>query len=160
MPQVWDRPRSSWPAGYIPQERQATVNAAARILVVDDDESILDFIGEVLADEGYVTVTASNGAEALAVILTQPPDLIILDIWMPVMDGPSFIRAYHQSPGPHAPIIVMSAARDGAAIAADSGADGFLAKPFGLDALLRTVGVHVGRPGTAPKGPQPRTLPC
>ncbi len=160
MSQAWDLARSSWPAGYVPQERLATVNAGARILVVDDDESILDFIGEVLTDEGYVTVTASNGAEALALILAQPPDLIILDIWMPIMDGPSFIRAYHQTPQPHAPIIAMSAARDGAAIAADSGADGFLAKPFGLDALLQTVGAHVSRPGAAPKGPQPRTLPC
>ncbi|MDI7277757.1 MAG: response regulator [Anaerolineae bacterium] len=120
-----------------------------RILVVDDDESILEFVAEVLADEGYETLTATSGADALALATQHPPDLILLDIWMPAMDGRAFVEAYRQSAGPHAPVIVMTAARDAPGIAAETGAEGYLAKPFGLDTLLEVVDHHVGPGGAA-----------
>jgi CheY-like chemotaxis protein len=69
----------------------------------------------------------------------SPPDVILLDMKMPVMDGWELARVYRQSPGRHAPIVVMTAARDAAQRAAEVAADGHLAKPFDLDDLFRVV---------------------
>lgn len=113
------------------------------ILIIDDDEGILEFIGEALTDEGYQVMTTTNGAEALERIAQSPPDLILLDMRMPVMDGWQFAQAYRETPGPHAPIIVITAARDAAASAAEIGAEGYLAKPFSLDDLSRVVAQHL-----------------
>lgn len=116
------------------------MSQAGRILVVDDDESILEFIAEALADEGYEVVTAMNGADALAVSAQPAPDLILLDMRMPVMDGWEFAHTYRRAPGPHAPIVVITAARDAADSAVEIGAEGYLTKPFTLDGLLTLVG--------------------
>ncbi len=110
-----------------------------RVLVVDDDEGILGFIRDILTDEGHEVVEAIDGAEALGKAGRQPPDLILLDMRLPVMDGWQFAEAYRATPGPHAPIIVMTAARDAADIAAEIHAQGYLAKPFNLDDLLAVV---------------------
>lgn len=120
----------------------------ARILIVDDDEAILEFMSEALNDEGYEVTTALNGAEGLAVAARLPPDLILLDMRMPVMDGWEFARKYRETPGPHAAIVVITAARDAAASAQQIGAQGYLAKPFSLDALLEIAGRYAG--GQAP----------
>ena len=112
------------------------MTAPARILVVDDDEGILGFVSEALADEGYEVLAAMDGAEALELAARQPPALILLDMRMPVMDGWQFAEAYRTRPGPHAPIIVMTAARDAPGIANEIHAQGYLAKPFTLNDLL------------------------
>jgi len=112
------------------------------ILVVDDDEVILSTLALFLADEGYVVVVAGNGQEALERAEREHPRLILLDMKMPVMDGWAFAAAYRERPGPHAPIIVMTAARDARGRAAEIAADGFLAKPFDLDRLLDLVRQH------------------
>ena len=111
------------------------------VLVVDDDESIREFIGEALADEGYVVRTAPDGRAAFEVLGAARPDLILLDMRMPVMDGWEFARAYRESApaGGRVPIVVLTAARDAAGRAAEIAADGYLAKPFGLQDLLETV---------------------
>ena len=113
-----------------------------RILVVDDDDSIREFVAMALEDEGYQVVTASQGAQALQVAAATPPDLILLDMRMPVMDGWEFARIYRQQSCPHAPIIILSAARNGAAITAEIGAVDYLAKPFELAQLLALVKSH------------------
>jgi two-component system chemotaxis response regulator CheY len=110
------------------------------ILVVDDDEVIRSSVELALADEGYLVVTAPDGAAALQVIERYPPALVLLDMKMPVMDGWAFAQAYRQQPGPHAPIIVMTAAADAARRAVDVGAVAYLAKPFDLDAFLNLLG--------------------
>lgn len=112
------------------------------ILVVDDDEVILSTLALFLADEGYVVEVAGNGQEALERAEREHPRLILLDMKMPVMDGWAFAAAYRERPGPHAPIIVMTAARDARGRAAEIAADGFLAKPFDLDRLLDLVRQH------------------
>lgn len=112
------------------------------ILVVEDDEAILRSVEEILADEGYVVAVASHGKEALELIERTPPRLILLDMKMPVMDGWAFAAAYHESDGPHAPILVLTAARDSAARAAEIAAAGYIAKPFDLDKLLDLVRRH------------------
>jgi CheY-like chemotaxis protein len=108
-------------------------------LVVDDHKEIRDLVGMVLSDEGYEVVTAPDGAVALKRCAEYPPSVVLLDMQMPVMDGWEFARRYRQTPGPHAPIVVMTAAQDARHRAAQIGADGYLAKPFDLDDLVRCV---------------------
>ena len=110
-----------------------------RVLVVDDDESIRDLVEMALSAEGHQVMTAPDGAAALEAIAVSPPDVILLDMKMPVMDGWAFARAYREAPGPHAPIVVVTAAQDAASRAAEVAADGHLPKPFDLDELFRVV---------------------
>jgi CheY-like chemotaxis protein len=115
--------------------------AAVRVLVVDDDHDVLEVLQDSLAGEGYAVATARNGAEALERIRQAPPDVILLDMRMPVMDGWAFARAYRQQPGPRAAIVVTAAtyAEDRAR---QIGADGHCGKPFELDALLDLIRQH------------------
>lgn len=119
----------------------------AHVLVVDDDRGIREFVRTVLADEGYAVTEATDGQEALERVEAQRPDVILLDMRMPVMDGWEFARTYRQRPGPHAPIVIVTAALDVAKDAKEIGADGFLAKPFQLDDLLDLVQRHAGQAG-------------
>jgi CheY-like chemotaxis protein len=112
----------------------------AHILLVEDDLSIRDALCELLAEEGFEVACASNGAEALDRLTAgDPPVLILLDLMMPVMDGFAFRSAQREDPRlARIPVVVLSAGH-GAERAASLAADGFLAKPFGVDALLETV---------------------
>jgi CheY-like chemotaxis protein len=113
--------------------------AQPHILVVDDDTAIRSFVEMALDGEGYAVSTAVNGAHALALTSKMRPDLILLDMRMPIMDGWTFARAYRGQAGPHAPIVVITAALDAGARASEIQADGFLGKPFDLDELLGIV---------------------
>ena len=115
---------------------------AARILVVEDDENIRELVDVILSGAGYEVVTASDGAAALQVVGTARPDLVLLDMRMPIMDGWEFARQYRARPEPHAPIVVLTAARDAAQRAAEIHADGFLGKPFDVESLLSLVSQH------------------
>ena len=109
----------------------------SRVLVVDDDPDILDALSEILEVEGYQVDRARNGREALQRLEQAAPDLVLLDLMMPVMDGWEFARSL----GPEArpPIIVLSADRNVSAKAREIGALGWLAKPFELSELLAAV---------------------
>ena len=115
------------------------------VLVVDDDEAMRDVIQWALADEGFAVTAAENGAAALRVIEHTPPCAILLDMRMPVMDGWAFARSYRELSVPHAPVIVLTAARDAAEWAQQIEAAGYLGKPFEVSDLLETVKRHVGR---------------
>jgi CheY-like chemotaxis protein len=118
----------------------AREESQGKILVVDDDASIRSFIELALYTEGYQVVTAPNGALALHDVADHgEPDLILLDMRMPVMDGWQFAQAYRQRPAPHAPIIVMTAAQHAREWCAEVNADACLPKPFDLDALIACV---------------------
>ena len=119
-----------------------------RILVVDDDTSIRSFVEMALDGEGYAVATATNGAQALAVTGQLQPDLILLDMRMPIMDGWTFARAYRDKPGPHAPIVVITAATDAGERAREIQADGYLGKPFDLDELLGLVSRYTSKDAT------------
>ena len=112
---------------------------AVRVLVVDDDAAIRQFIQMALEGKGYEVTTAEDGQAALASVRRTPPGLILLDMRMPVMDGWAFTRAYRDTPPPHAPIVVLTAARDAGEYAGDVEADAFLAKPFNLRELMALV---------------------
>jgi two-component system response regulator MprA len=114
--------------------------ASKRVLVVDDDESIRDVIQMILTAEGHDVVTACDGLAALDQVQRSPfPDLILLDMKMPRMDGWAFADAYRRSSAPRAPIIVLTAAQDAAARALQINADGYLSKPFDLNDLVECV---------------------
>lgn len=107
-----------------------------RILVVDDDPRLLHIVEMYLGIEGYEVRTASNGEEGLREVDAQRPDLIILDIMMPGMDGLSLCRLMRQTtPVP----ILMLTARDGVpdrVAGLEAGADDYLVKPFDLEELV------------------------
>lgn len=112
---------------------------ARPILVVDDDPTILAAVSEALDFEGFPVVTATNGAEALAVLDHKPrPALILLDMRMPVLDGWGFMRAL-QDRGLRLAVVVMTAAADARRWGHDVGAQAVLAKPFDLDELIAAV---------------------
>jgi CheY-like chemotaxis protein len=118
------------------------VSNAGRVLVIDDDDRIRELVCEALRDEGYVVETACNGAEALDLLFAcwdAQPDVILLDMRMPSLDGWKFVEAYRMLPVPQAPIVVMTAARRAEDSAAQVQADGVLPKPFDLGDLLERV---------------------
>ncbi|MGH2351632.1 MAG: response regulator [Chloroflexota bacterium] len=110
-----------------------------RVLVVDDDEDIREVVTMALEDEGHEVQAAPHGAAALERLRHWQPDVILLDMRMPVMDGWEFAHQYHQMPEPHAPIVVVTAARDALERATQIAAAGALAKPFEVDDLLAVV---------------------
>src|SRR5258708_7858033 len=114
-------------------------------LVVEDQEGIRDFPAYVLGSGGYRVTRADNGGVALEQVAREPIDVVLLDMRMPVMDGWAFARAYRQQPGPHAPIVVLTAAQDAASRAAQIQADDYLGKPFELDDLLNVVARYTRR---------------
>jgi CheY-like chemotaxis protein len=125
--------------------------ASPLVLVIEDDDEIRDLIRDLLLDEGYRVATAIHGAEALERIQQEPPQVILLDMKMPVMDGRAFAKAYKQSPGPHAPIVVM-AATDHTGPAAHMSAAGYTSKPFDVDTFLGDVREHIVRRPPAQDG--------
>ncbi len=133
--------------------RSSPMGALRPILVVDDEEPIRGFLALALVLEGYAVVEAPDGAAALARVHEAPPCLILLDMRMPVMDGWEFARRYRALPGPHAPIVCLTAAAaeaDAAVRGAQIRATASLSKPFDLDDLLAVVGRHVPPPGRPP----------
>ncbi len=112
--------------------------ARTKVLVVDDDISILDTVTAILVGEGYQVMSANGGAEAIALLRSWHPTLVLLDMRMPVMDGWAVARAMHES-GPRVPIVVMTAAENARRWADEIGAAGHLAKPFALDELIDCV---------------------
>jgi two-component system chemotaxis response regulator CheY len=108
------------------------------VLVVDDEADIRATVAAMLQIEGYDVAEAANGADALAVVESRPPDLILLDMRMPVLDGWGFASEMRKR-GHRIPIVVMTAARDAARWAGEITASAFVAKPFGLDDLISAV---------------------
>jgi two-component system, chemotaxis family, chemotaxis protein CheY len=108
-------------------------------LVVEDDAVIREMVAELLADEGYRVLTAAHGAAALDILRRDKPDVILLDMRMPVMDGWTFAKEYRKAMAPRVPIVVMTAALDALCWAQEIGADGVLPKPFAIEDLLAVV---------------------
>jgi CheY-like chemotaxis protein len=115
------------------------VKRAGGILVVDDDPDLREFLELVLTSMGFEVTSAANGREALDDMEGHDPDLILLDMKMPVMDGWEFCRAL-EGRDARPPIVVLTAAPDPAGRAADVHAEGWLGKPFeyaDLEAIVR-----------------------
>jgi CheY-like chemotaxis protein len=114
------------------------------ILIVEDDPDVRALLYEVLAEDGYEVSAARDGADAIAQLRKRRPDAILLDLMMAGLDGWDFLSLYRQLPGPHAPVIVVTAAaRGGIERAHDHGADAVVTKPFSVDRLLDLVAMQV-----------------
>jgi two-component system KDP operon response regulator KdpE len=110
----------------------------ARILLVEDDSSIRDFMSIALTNEGYRVLSAENGWVGLSQVASFQPDLIILDMNLPIINGTDFVAVCAGLPQ-SAPIIGISAMRNGKAIAERAGIIDFLEKPFSLDELFAHI---------------------
>jgi DNA-binding response OmpR family regulator len=116
------------------------------ILVVDDDASVTNVLRRGLAYEGYQVAVAGSGAAGLALAREHPPDLAILDIMMPGMDGLEVLRRLRAA-DPHLPVILLTA-KDAPADQVhglESGADDYVVKPFTFEVLLARVRVLLRR---------------
>ncbi|WP_228084977.1 response regulator [Mucilaginibacter sp. JRF] len=110
------------------------------ILICDDDEGILDMLELILEETGYKIIPIKNSLHIYDEIEKQNPDLILLDLWMPVLSGDQVLRTLRKNPETKSlPVIVISASREGERIANEAGANLFLAKPFDLDILIDRV---------------------
>ena len=111
------------------------------ILIVDDEPDIRNLISEILMDEGYSVTTAANGEEANQKLLLKQPQLILLDIWMPDIDGISLMKEWNDKKLVTAPIVMMSGhgTVETAVEATRLGAKDFIEKPLSLAKLLKTV---------------------
>jgi CheY-like chemotaxis protein len=107
-----------------------------RVLVVDDDPTIRETLEFAFLTEGYEVQAAANGQEALLAARTLQPNVIFLDLYMPVMDGWTFATAYREQPGPRAALVVMSATVDARGAAEEFGAMAYVGKPFDLDEMF------------------------
>jgi two-component system OmpR family response regulator len=112
------------------------------ILVVDDDATVRSFVSQALGDEGYRVQQATDGKAALIAVRQARPDLILLDVRMPAVDGWQVLDELRSAAGPQTPVVVMTAGFTGQDRALQSGAQGYLCKPFELGELLATVDLH------------------
>ena len=124
-----------------------------KILVVDDESVVLDTVRPILEKAGHQVQTASDGETALRLVGQDPPDLIILDILLPGIDGLEVCRLIRQTSP--VPILMLTALDDEAdkVMGLDQGADDYLTKPFGAGELLARVKALLRRSRTEPTTP-------
>lgn len=108
------------------------------ILIVDDDSAIRDIERQILADHGFRVVEARDGREAMRAIDVEPPALIILDVQMPGIDGPTFARELRTRLR-RVPLVILTGVPDPKREADRCNAEAFLRKPFDADELVRIV---------------------
>ncbi len=114
-----------------------------RILIVDDNETNLLLISKILSLEGYQVMTAVSGAEALALVDKNIPDLAILDVMMPEMNGYELCRKLRESPElERLPIVMLTATNNvcDRRLALEAGAEKVWQKPFDIDTLRKEIG--------------------
>jgi two-component system response regulator MprA len=127
----------------------------ARLLVVDDDTEIRDALGRAFRLDGYRVRTAVGGLAALASVAEEAPDVIVLDLMMPDVDGVQVCRQLREN-GDHTPVLMLTArdAVNDRVAGLDAGADDYLVKPFALAELLARVRALLRRaeytPGSDP----------
>jgi CheY-like chemotaxis protein len=115
-------------------------NRRRRILVVDDDHDLRELLAAVLSSAGYEVLTAENGAAALSVLRTVLPDLIVLDLMMPVMNGWQFREAQSALPDyARIPVVCLSGHHAARHQATALGISACVLKPFEVDDLIATV---------------------
>jgi DNA-binding response OmpR family regulator len=141
---------------YYPElQYNQNVNMSAKILVVDDDPDILDAVNLILESQGYQVVTAQNGLEGLAQIKAEEPDLMILDLLMPKMDGFALFKELQDpewSKYKDMPILILSSVREEASrrryeleTGVELGMADYIEKPFSPDVLLKRVGEIISK---------------
>ncbi|MZH45619.1 MAG: UDP-3-O-[3-hydroxymyristoyl] N-acetylglucosamine deacetylase [Nitrospinae bacterium] len=124
----------------------------ARILIVDDEKNIVSSLTGILLDEGYEVVDTGDGIEALEIIQADPPDLVILDIWLPGMDGIEVLKTV-KAYNPEIEVLIMSGhgTIDTAVKATKLGAQDFIEKPFSMDRITQSISEVLSNKRTAPR---------
>ena len=118
--------------------------ARAHILLADDDVDILDLLGEYLAAQGYLVTAVQSGAAALQVIKGHRPDIVLLDLWMPEMDGLTTLRRIVAA-DPTLPIVMVTGNQDDSvtAFALRSGACDYVPKPLDFKYLDEVLDIQL-----------------
>jgi two-component system KDP operon response regulator KdpE len=124
------------------------------VLVVDDDAPVLRLVRAKLQADGYAVMTAMNGQEAVDACEREPPDIVVMDVMMPVMDGLDAMRRIRQES--RVPIILLTARTAGRdkVRGLDAGADDYITKPFDPDELSARVAAVLRRTSGAPAQPE------
>src|ERR1700730_12331384 len=150
------RPRTHLGANGQMRAEPGALDQVTRVLVVDDEPQILRALRINLRVRSYEVDTAATGAQALETAARHPPDLVILDLGLPDLDGVEVIEGLRG--WTTAPIIVLSGRGDsqGKVEALDAGADDYVTKPFGVEELLARMRAAVRRTGTVEDQPRVR----
>lgn len=123
------------------------MNNQPKILIVDDEPFNVDYLKQELEDLDYHLITASNGKEALDKIQSHLPDLVLLDLQMPILDGFAvLLQIKADNDLRNIPVIIVSAANDSRSIVKGikQGADDYLTKPVDVDLLIQKVKEYLG----------------
>jgi CheY-like chemotaxis protein len=142
-----ERSAPAWRQSTPPAERQSSVGETRRqppfardILVVDDDPETVDLVADALEEQGWTVRRAMSGREGLAKAWEHPPDVAVVDLIMPEVDGEQVCAALRRDPRfSHTRVLVLSGAEDTRLVAAACDADSAVTKPFTLDLLVREV---------------------
>lgn len=126
------------------------------ILIVEDEQNIVDILSFNLSREGYDTLEAYDGPTGLQLALEQNPDLILLDLMLPGMDGFDVCRKVRES-GSSTPILMLTAREEEAdkVLGLELGADDYITKPFSMRELMARVKANIRRAAMAPQTPAP-----
>jgi DNA-binding response OmpR family regulator len=121
----------------------------ATILIVDDHQSVRTLVADYLGEQGYRVITASDGDEGLLVARRARPDLVLLDVMMPKLDGFGFLQAYRRDCA--APVILLTARIEETdkVVGLELGADDYITKPFGMKELVARIRAVLRRSATA-----------
>ena len=133
------------------------IEIGARVLIIDDDVSLLRAVGISLKVRGYEVIVARRGEEGLDLAAHKRPDVILLDLGLPGIDGVEVVRGLRG--WSEVPIIVLSARHQSVSKveALDAGADDYVAKPFGMDELLARMRAALRRRAPGPEDPRVET---
>lgn len=159
---LYDASRVSTLNGKLAGKQKATQDErqrmASTILVVDDERRLVAVVEAYLRQEGYRVVTASNGREALFVARQEKPDLIVLDVMMPEMDGLEFLRLHRKERD--TPIVLLTAKveSEDKIVGLEMGADDYVTKPFRPRELVARIRAVLRRTGE--KQPAGKVLRC
>src|SRR5213594_2165346 len=142
MMHAWTRPPFLWshvPPGGRSVKRRG-IMAGRRVLIVDDEEGFRDGMADLLNMEGYDVSVARDAVEAVSMLPDFRPDVILLDLRMPLLDGEAFLRGIRGLPASSGvPVVLLSAEEELRQIATRSGAAGYLSKPFEASQLLSMI---------------------
>ena len=135
---------------------EAVTTSETRLLVVDDEPNILELLSASLRFAGFDVATATNGTDALAVARTFAPDLLVLDVMMPGMDGFEVVREL-RGDGTHTPVLFLTArdATDDKVTGLTLGGDDYVTKPFSLEEVIARVRTVLRRTNRSPTAASP-----